>query len=159
LKNTTIVPTLKYYDMLDRFEHLDVKNNFYSQLLFEIPTTYLKKLNCHISILLPGDGCKHSSNTYDMVIIVLEGEIETIDQKAKPYDVIFYSAGQSYNINNPGTTSARYIVFEFHSNKKILIGKIFNIFDYYFTRLSEKGRLRRKIKKILGFNQKQKKIK
>jgi len=159
LKNTTIVPTLKYYDMLDRFEHLDVKNNFYSQLLFEIPTASLKKFNCYISLLPPGASCKPCSNTYDMVIIVLEGEIETIDQKAKPYDVIFYSAGQSYNINNPGTTSARYIVFEFHSNKKILIGKIFNIFDYYFTRLSEKGRLKRKIKKILGFNQKQKKIK
>ncbi len=142
--------------MFDRVEHSDIKNGFYSQLLFESPTGYLKKLHCHISILLPGASYKPGSNTCDLVIIVLEGEIETIDQKAKPYDVIFYSAGHLYDINNPGTTLARYIVFEFHSNKKMLIGKIFNIFSYFFTRVSEKGRLKRKLKKTFKkyFNRK-----
>jgi len=149
LKNTASVPTFNYYNMFDNVGHSNAKNDFYSRLLFEGPTGYLKKFHCHISMLLPGVDYKPSSNTYDIIILVLEGEIETIGQKAKPYDVIFYSAGQPYSINNPGTTPARYIVFEFHSNKKMLINKIFNIFIYFFTRVSEKGRLKRKLKKIL----------
>ncbi|MBA7510232.1 hypothetical protein ES705_02208 [subsurface metagenome] len=150
LKNTASVPTLGCFNMFDRVEHSDVKNGFYSQVLFEGPTGYLKKLHCHISILMPGSGYKPHSDTYDVAIIVLEGEIETIGQKAKPYDVIFYSARKPHGICNPGTTLARYIVFEFHSNKKMLIGKIFNIFAYFFTRVSERGRLKRKLKKILN---------
>ena len=150
LKNTASFPTFSCFNMFDRVEYSDSKNGFYSQLLFEGPTGYLKKINCHISILLPGAGYKPHSDTYDVAIIILEGEVETIGQKAKPYDVIFWPRGETHGIQNLGTTPARYIVFEFHTLNKILIGKIFNIFSYFFTKLSERGRLKRKLKKILN---------
>ena len=89
-------------------------------------------------------------DNYDVVIIVLEGKIETIDQQAEPYDVIFYSAGEPHGIYNSGTTSSRYLVFEFHTSNKMLISGIFNIFSYYFTRVTDRDRLKRKLRKILN---------
>lgn len=156
LKNTASVLTFSRFNMFEIREPLEPKDDFYSKLLFEGPTGYLKKLHCHISTLVPGAGYKPHSDTYDVVIIVLEGKIETIGQQAKPYDVIFYSAGKPHGIYNPGTTPSRYLVFEFHTSNKMLIGGIFNIFAYFFTRVTDRERWKRKLKKLLKkyFNRK-----
>jgi uncharacterized RmlC-like cupin family protein len=151
LKNIASFPTFNCFNMFDKIEYSDFKNGFYSQDIFKRTTGYLKKLNCNISILMPGVDYKPHIDTYDVAIVILEGEVETMGQKVKPYDVIFWLRGEHNGMQNIGTTPARYIVFEFHIFNKVLTGKIFNIFSYLLTRLSEKGRLKRKLKKFFKF--------
>ncbi len=82
--------------------------------LFEGQTVTLPKLQCHLSQLPPAAGYPAHSDPYDVAIIVLEGEVETLNTRAKPNDVIFYAAGEPHGMNNPGADTARYLVFEFH---------------------------------------------
>lgn len=82
--------------------------------LFEGPTHILHKLHCHLSHLPPGKGYPSHSDPYDVAIVMLDGEVETIGSRPKPYDVIFYAAGEPHGMFNPGSEIARYIVFEFH---------------------------------------------
>jgi redox-sensitive bicupin YhaK (pirin superfamily) len=56
-------------------------------------------------------------DAYDVAIIVLEGEVETLGQRVAPHGVIFYAAGEAHGLSNPGTTTARYLVFEFHGSR------------------------------------------
>lgn len=82
--------------------------------LFDMTTSYLDKLHCHISYMGPGDGYAPHSDPYDVAIIVLNGELETLGRKAAHRDVIFYSAGDAHGMKNTGDDTAVYIVFEFH---------------------------------------------
>lgn len=84
------------------------------QLLFEGPTSMLKKLQCHLTFLPPGSGYDAHIDAHDVAIIMLQGEVETIDKRAVPMDVIYYTAGEPHGMFNPGTMPARYLVFEFH---------------------------------------------
>ncbi|MHB1347688.1 MAG: cupin domain-containing protein [Candidatus Humimicrobiaceae bacterium] len=149
LKNNSSNLTFGRFNMFDRTEHPDFKDGLESKLLFEGPTSYLHKLRSHICVLQPGAGRKPHSDSYDAVIIVLEGELETIGQNAKPFDVIFYSAGNSYGLYNPGTIPNRYLVFEFHT-QKMKTGEIAHIIEYFFARITDKGFWKRKLKKILN---------
>ena len=90
------------------------KEGFAPSLLFEGPTQYLKKLHSHVSTLSPGAGYKPHKDAYDVVLVVLEGEVETLGRRAGPHSIIFYPAGEPHGIANPGTRPAKYLVFEFH---------------------------------------------
>jgi quercetin dioxygenase-like cupin family protein len=85
--------------------------------LFEGPTGCLGKLHCHFSQLPAGKGYKAHIDPYDVAIIVMEGEVETLGTKVSPTGVIFYGAGELHGMYNPGNTTAKYLVFEFHFNK------------------------------------------
>lgn len=82
--------------------------------LFEGRTGFLHKLHCHYSQLPAGKGYKVHTDPYDVAIIVLEGEVETLNTSVKPRQVIFYGAGEPHGMFNPKETTARYLVFEFH---------------------------------------------
>lgn len=101
------------FDMMESFRG-EVKSGFITRKLFEGPTGCLKKLHCHTSILTPGAGYSPHADPYDVALIILEGEVETLDRRAHPHDVIFYAAGAPHGIRNPGTVPAKYLVFEFH---------------------------------------------
>ena len=90
---------------------------FRPRTLFEGSTLCLRKLHCHVSILEPGAGYAPHADAYDVAIIMLEGEIETLDQRVSPHAVVYHPAGQMHGIHNPGTVRARYIVFEFHGSQ------------------------------------------
>jgi len=92
----------------------EAKSGFTTHLVFEGPTRYLRRLNCHTSVLMPGAGYESHADRYDVSIVVLEGEVETIGQRVGPYGVILYAAGKSHGMRNPGDAVAKYIVFEFH---------------------------------------------
>jgi quercetin dioxygenase-like cupin family protein len=92
------------------------EKGFRAQLLFEGPTAKLRKLHCHVSTLLPGAGYSPHVDAHDVAIVVLEGEVETLGERAKPCSVIFYPAGESHGMTNPGSSIARYLVFEFHGD-------------------------------------------
>lgn len=102
-----------------RFRLLDTKRargggGFRVRLVFEGSTPSLRKLHCHFSTLSAGSGYDAHVDAHDVAIIVLEGEVETLGQRVKPHGVIFYPGGEPHDMHNPGTTDARYAVFEFH---------------------------------------------
>jgi quercetin dioxygenase-like cupin family protein len=91
-------------------------------LLFEGSTRYLRKLHSHVTVLEPGDGYEPHLDAYDVAIVVLEGEVETIGGRAAPHDVIFYRAGEAHGMRNIGRGLARYVVFEFHGRTSLATG-------------------------------------
>jgi quercetin dioxygenase-like cupin family protein/mannose-6-phosphate isomerase-like protein (cupin superfamily) len=85
------------------------------KVLFEQATHSLNKLHAHLTTLQPGAGYAPHADPYDVAILLLSGEIETIGQRVRPLGVIYYSAGELHGMKNVGTTPATYLVFEFHS--------------------------------------------
>jgi quercetin dioxygenase-like cupin family protein len=91
------------------------QNGFCPRLVFEGPTDYLKKLRCHVTTFAPQAGYAPHKDPYDVVIVVLAGEVETLGQRTGPHSVIFYAAGEPHGMRNPSLdVTARYVVFEFH---------------------------------------------
>ena len=82
--------------------------------LFEGPTGCLRKLHAHASLLEPGAGYAPHADAYDVAIVVLEGEVETLGQRVAAGGTIFHAAGQAHSLSNPTPITARYVVFEFH---------------------------------------------
>ncbi len=90
-----------------------------SRVLFEGPTRYLRKLHSHVTVLGPGEGYEPHADAYDVAIVVLEGELETIGGRASSHDVIFYRAGEPHGMHNVGAGPARYVVFELHGRRTL----------------------------------------
>jgi mannose-6-phosphate isomerase-like protein (cupin superfamily) len=85
------------------------------QRLYEFPTSYLAKLHAHQSVLLPEDGYDPHRDEYDVAILVLSGQIESLGRVFGPNSFLMHSAGELHGIRNVGTEPARYLVFEFHT--------------------------------------------
>ena len=77
----------------------------------------LAEAHCHASTLPAGEGYRPHIDHYDVAIVVLEGEVETLGERVGPHGVIFYAAGEPHGMRNPGQTVARYVVFEFHGGR------------------------------------------
>ncbi len=105
----------------------EVKQAFHSRVIFEGPTAFLEKFRCHTSTLAPGGGYDPHIDPYDVIIIALDGEVETLGKRLGPHGVIFYAAGEPHGMCNPGNVIARYIVFEFHRRKSFPYKKVLRI--------------------------------
>lgn len=92
------------------------EQGFATKLIVESPTPHLQKLHCHLSTMQPAKGYEAHADNYDVVIVVLEGVVETLDQQIGADSVIFYSANRPHGMRNPGTSPAKYLVFEFHAD-------------------------------------------
>jgi len=92
------------------------RNGFHSKLLFEGPTRHLRKLHCHATTLEPGGGYDEHVDAHDVAIVMLAGEGESLGQRFRPHDVVYYAAGEAHGMYNPGTVDAHYVVFEFHGD-------------------------------------------
>lgn len=114
-KKSDNVLDFRKYDLFETTSDNEVLEGFRPRHLFHQPTNYLKTLHCHISTLAPGAGYEPHRDDYDVAIILLEGEVETLGQRVKPHSVIFYAAGEPHGMHNPGETAAKYVVFEFHN--------------------------------------------
>ncbi len=90
------------------------REGFAPTLLFEAPTTHLDKFHAHASTMYPGAGYDAHADSYDVVILLLEGTVETIGQQVSAPSVIFYSAHKPHGMRNPGDVPAKYLVFELH---------------------------------------------
>lgn len=84
------------------------------KLLFERATDCLGKLHAHLTVLQPGGGYEPHADPYDVAIILLSGEVETVGERVRPLGIIYYSAGELHGMRNVGVTPATYLVFEFH---------------------------------------------
>jgi hypothetical protein len=91
------------------------ERGFQTRPLFEGPTRWLHKLHCHTSTMAPGAGYEPHVDSYDVAIIILDGELESVGQTLTPLGVFFYAAGEPHGARNPGAGVARYVVFEFHA--------------------------------------------
>lgn len=90
------------------------RDGFRSRQLLRGPTGFLRKLEIHLSVMPPGAGYAPHADAHDVAIVVLDGELETLGQQVRPFDVIFYRAGESHGMRNTGDTDSRYLVVEFH---------------------------------------------
>lgn len=88
---------------------------FFKQRIFEQATRGLGKLHAHFTTLQPGGGYAPHVDAYDVAILVLSGEVETLGERVRPLGLIYYAAGESHGMRNVGDTPASYLVFEFHS--------------------------------------------
>ena len=89
---------------------------FRPRRVFERPTDYLGLLNCHVSTLSPGAGYDPHEDPYDVAIVLLEGTVEAAGERLVDHGVMFFAAGVAHGIFNPGSATARYLVFEFHAH-------------------------------------------
>ncbi len=140
-----------HFEFSDPPEEPGRSKGFRSKRLFEGPTIYLNKLHCHMSKLKPGGGYDVHTDSYDVVIIVLEGEVETLGKRVGPHNIIYYAAGDPHGMFNPGTTIAKYVVFEFHPHRKM---ELFKNSLRRLTSLSAKvkdpQRWKRKLKRLFS---------
>jgi quercetin dioxygenase-like cupin family protein len=103
------------YDLRARASDTQVQEGMRRRLVFEGTTAYLKKLHCHVTTLSPQAGYAAHADHYDVIIVVLEGEVETLERRASAHSVIFYAAGEPHGLRNPSRTQdAHYVVFELH---------------------------------------------
>ena len=95
----------------------DNSKSFQACPIFEQSTAYLGKLHAHLTTMQPGAGYPPHIDDYDVAILVLSGQVETLGQFVKPHGVIYYPAGQPHGLRNVGDEPAQYLVFEFHAPK------------------------------------------
>jgi mannose-6-phosphate isomerase-like protein (cupin superfamily) len=112
--NSDSILTFGQFDVYDRTDDAAIKEGFCPSLVFEGPTAYVRKLQCHKSTLTPGAGYDPHIDAYDVAIVVFEGEVETLGERVGPHGVIFYPGGEPHGMHNPGNVVAKYLVFEFH---------------------------------------------
>jgi quercetin dioxygenase-like cupin family protein len=117
---------------------------FRMHVLFEGATDYLHKLHCHASTLAPGAGYEPHADPYDVGIVVLEGEIETLGKRATAHDVIFCTAGEFHGMRNTGDCTVKYIVFEFHGSRRGWAADDAS----FFRKLRDPQRVKRKLRSI-----------
>ncbi|MCH6256264.1 cupin domain-containing protein [Puniceicoccaceae bacterium K14] len=113
----------------------EIREGYSVRHLISHPTRNLNKLHCHLSILEPGAGYEPHVDAYDVGIVLLEGEVETLKQKVSAFSAIFYAAGQPHSMRNSGTTVAKYLVFEFHGRHNSLSHKVKNIPASFWPKL------------------------
>jgi uncharacterized cupin superfamily protein len=89
---------------------------FTTQLVFEGPTHYLTKLHVHLTELQAGAGYVKHADAHDVAIVVLSGSVETMGRRFGRRGVIYFPAREMHDMKNPGSATARYLVFEFHGS-------------------------------------------
>ena len=136
------------FDIYDHMKDSEVEASFCPRLEFEGSTAYLRKIQCHTSTLPPGAGYDPHPDPYDVAIVVLEGEVETLGESVGPHGVIFYAAGEPHGMLNPGGAVAKYIVFEFHWHKRVSISNLRYLASSLSAKLTNPGRWKRLLRLV-----------
>lgn len=90
------------------------KQGFRSELLFEGPTHFLKKLHVHRSYVLPNNGYEPHEDAHDVLITLIEGKLETMGEIIEAPALLYHPAGTPHGLQSVGVHPARYIVTEMH---------------------------------------------
>jgi quercetin dioxygenase-like cupin family protein len=138
------------HTVFERGQESAVAEGFQPRAILDGPTAYLRKLQCHVSTLSPGAGYDPHIDAYDVAIVVLEGEVETLGERVGPHSVIFYAAGEPHGMRNPGQVPARYVVFEFHGSQKALADNLHTSAPSLLTKLRDPQRWKSKVQHVLG---------
>ena len=113
-RRRTYSSTAQQFGVFDLTFDDDITDGFVSRLVFRGPTRYLKKLQCHTTVATPGRGQEPHVDGYDVALVILEGEVETLGGKAGTCDVVLYAAKEIHGMSNNGQKTARLVAFEFH---------------------------------------------
>ncbi|MBI4911868.1 MAG: cupin domain-containing protein [Acidobacteria bacterium] len=82
--------------------------------LLDGSTGHLGRLGLHLTFLPPGGGYDSHEDPYDVAILTLKGEIETLGRRVPAHSAVFCPAGLPHGMRNPGADAAMYLVLEFH---------------------------------------------
>jgi quercetin dioxygenase-like cupin family protein len=96
------------------------EEGFRPRKVFEGSTENLERLQCHVSTLTPGAGYPPHVDPYDVAIVLLRGEVETLGKRVLEGSLILYPAGEPHGMRNTGETTAEYVVFEFQGRASLL---------------------------------------
>ncbi|MGH6892009.1 MAG: cupin domain-containing protein, partial [Dongiaceae bacterium] len=120
----------------------------FQKRLFQQATHCLGKLHAHLTTLQPGAGYDPHVDAYDVAILLLSGEVETLGERVTPIGIIYYSAGELHGMRNVGNVPAVYLVFEFHSPAAVAMkGHGRNRPDHAARKAIHAERYRRKLAK------------
>jgi quercetin dioxygenase-like cupin family protein len=86
------------------------------EVVLDGPTALLSRLHVHVTRLDPGGESPEHVDEHDVVLLTLEGSIETLEQEVAPESLVFLPAFKPHSMRNGGSTPARYLVLEFHGN-------------------------------------------
>ena len=92
----------------------DAAQEWTSRIVFESATQALNKLHCHTSVMKPGAGYDPHRDEHDVILILLDGEVETLGRRVSSDTVVYYHGGEAHGMRSVGSRAARYLVFEFH---------------------------------------------
>lgn len=95
--------------------HYGPPKAFASTKLVHGPTRHLARLHAHRTVLQTRAGYEAHADPYDVFILVLSGEIETVGATLARGGFVFCAAGESHGMENPGDEPATYLVLEFHA--------------------------------------------
>ncbi|MCI5076597.1 cupin domain-containing protein [Oricola sp.] len=113
IRSNRRILTTETFDLRPMLE-VEAGSGFAPTLVMEGPTRWLKRLHCHLSRLKPGAGYETHSDSHDVAIVLLDGEIMTQGKCLKDRGVAFFEAGEPHDMHNPGNDTAAYFVLEFH---------------------------------------------
>jgi|SRR5579864_626693 len=148
-KTTGSALTFGRFSVADAAESVEAQEDFRPRLVFAGPTAYLRTLHCHVSTLKPGAGYEPHVDAYDIAIVVLEGECETLGERVRPYGVIFCPAGEPHGMRNLGGETAKYIVFEFHGSQTALADALPSPAPSLLVRITDPRRWARMLKRLV----------
>jgi mannose-6-phosphate isomerase-like protein (cupin superfamily) len=91
---------------------------FRTARIFEAGTGFLDALEAHLSEVEPGGGYEPHRDAHDVALVVFAGSIESGGHAVGPGGIVFHAAGDVHGLRNTGSETARYLVFEFHGQKR-----------------------------------------
>ncbi len=113
--NSTEVKPFSKHEL--NFDLINSKEGKYkSHLVFNQETNDLYNLHCHLSAVEPGGGYLQHIDSYDVVILLLEGSITVMNKEVSALRMLYIPSGLPHDLHNSGDRLAKYIVFEFHGN-------------------------------------------
>jgi uncharacterized cupin superfamily protein len=138
------------FSISDRSADAGIADGFCARPVFTGPTACLQKLDCHISTMTPGAGYEPHIDAYDVAIVVMEGQVETLGERVGSHGVIFHPAGEPHGLRNSGEAIAKYIVFEFHGGDRKLSDEASVLHSpSFFAKLRDPQRVKRKLKSVI----------
>jgi mannose-6-phosphate isomerase-like protein (cupin superfamily) len=84
------------------------------QAVFWGPTRYLNKIQCHTAVIAPGQGQEVHKDDYDVVLVILDGVVQTLGAEAPARSLVLYPQGEPHGMLNTGRDHAKLVAFELH---------------------------------------------
>jgi len=85
-----------------------------TQAVLSEPTAFLAELHSHVTDLQPGASYPPHGDDYDVAIVLLQGQIETVGEQLTAPAIAYFARDQLHGMENVGDIPARYVVFELH---------------------------------------------
>jgi len=83
--------------------------------LFEGATGYAENLRAHRAYIRPGGGYGAHNHPHDLMMVLLEGRLDTMHMQVPSPALLFFPAGTSHWAKNTGQSPASLLTLEFHT--------------------------------------------